>query len=277
MRFKYIDPISLNSFKVKLKSEEEKEVIVQKLKESVENNTFLLNDFFLVKGDQDLRIYPKELNPVASDFETAKWLYSSLDINRVEASMPEFWTYISLKYCWSYLINLLKVNTNEENWFEKLEPLFIFTSSQNNLMSHPLASLWWTVKIFNEIEGISNSECNELLKVFLKDKNIRDKNFGKHQLIRNPELLRGITTFYRDSKGADYKGKKLPTEAFAQQLMKFVNHRAGANFVSLWSHLGVYDFLNQYKYNIFNATLNVGERKVVSRIKMEDKRKNTNE
>lgn len=274
MRFKYIDPYSLNNFKINLKSGEEKEANISKLKDAVENNSFPINDFFLVKGDQDLKIYPKELYSGALDFEIAKWLYDSLDIERVEASMPEFWTYISLKYLWSFLISSLKVNTNEDNWFNKLESIFIFTSSQNNLMSHPLASLWWTVELFNEIKDISDSDRNELLKVFLKDKNLRDKNFGKHQLIRNPEILRGIIQFYKDHAGADYKGKRLPTEAFAQQLMKFVNHRAGANLVSLWSYLDVYNFLTKYKYNIYEATLNVGERKVVSRLKMEDKRQN---
>lgn len=274
MRFKYIDPISLNSFKIKLKSDEEKEVTIQKLKEAVDNKVFPINDYFLIKGDQSLRIDPKKLYPDAPDFEIAKWLSSNLDIDRVEASMPEFWTYISIKYCWSYLIDLLKINANEENWIKKLEPLFIFTSSQNNLMSHPLASLWWTVELFKDIKDIDDSKRNELLKVFLKDKNLRIKNFGKHQLIRNPEVLRGITAFYRDNAGSDYNGKKLPTEAFAQQLMKFVNHRAGANLVTLWSHSDVYDFLNQYKSKIFDATLNVGERKVMSRLKMEDKRSN---
>lgn len=244
-------------------------------------NTFDFSDIELISSsdypnltDETIRqFYNQFENDPKSEFELAKILHENIRIDRSLAANNLYWVYLNLNYFLPYIKERWLKLKDDEDFDEdneqemKIDRFFLaLESSHNSLIKSPIAGLWWAIEITK----------NELLedkyhysKIFLSDRNLRDKNLGTYQLIRKQNILFALLDFYQENKDAnDYDGNRIGSEAIAQQMSKTLNQIGGLTLLSFLTKEEISDKLKHLKNLIIDRAIIVKKGKVISREKI---------
>lgn len=211
---------------------------------------------------------------LSNEFELARILYESLPMTREQASNNKYWTYLNLKYFYKYIKKrwLLRSKDIDEVTAKDFSDLFlIMQPSQNTLMRAPVAGLWWAVHLTIDPSNIEDQYY--YTKIFLSDRNLRDKNLGTYRLIRDCNTLEALLDFYVQNKDEVFEEKPIGSEAIAQQMSKMLNQIGGLTLLSFLSKEEILEKLNFYKDTVKERAYNVKRGKVVSREKKEGEKK----
>jgi hypothetical protein len=137
-------------------------------------------------------------------------------------------------------------------------------SSQNSLIKSPIAGLWWAIELTIDLDPKSEDKYY-YSKIFLSDRNLRDKNLGTYQFIRNKNILFALLEFYQENKDSEFNNERIGSEAIAQQMSKTLNQIGGLTLLSYLSKTEICNILNQNKDLIINRAIKLKELKRVSR------------
>jgi len=210
-------------------------------------------------------------NDPKNEFQLAKLLYEDLRLTRSQAANNQYWTYMNfnwfLKYiCERWISKSGEVSDDEiEQEFDsrEIDRYFIsLESSQNSLIKSPIAGLWWAIELTINHDL---SDKYYYSKIFLSDRNLRDKNLGTYQFIRNKNILFALLDFYQLYKDYEFKSERIGSEAIAQQMSKTLNQIGGLTLLSYLSQSEIYEILIQNADLIINRAIKLKELKRVSR------------
>ena len=160
-----------------------------------------------------------------SDIETAIALYEAYpNLNALEASSRGFWTYLTHVDLWNYMHKRFGVlaDMDESARRQRIkEKWFLGEPSQGNLMRHPLAGLWWGVRL--SIDESRGEGRYDLSRILLRDLDFLTRTFGTYQLIRLPNAVKGILGYILEHE-ADFKSAFEPK---IRHVMKHFNSVGG--------------------------------------------------
>lgn len=166
------------------------------------------------------RVNPK------SDINTAIALYEAYpNLNALEASSRGFWTYLTHIDLWDYMHKRFVLSAGiEESKRRQLirEKWFLDEPSQGNLMRHPLAGLWWGVKLTVAPERGEDNKY-ELTRILFRDLDLATRTLGTYQLGRLPTAIKGILGYVADHPD-DFKSSFEPKMRY---IMKHFNSIGG--------------------------------------------------
>ncbi|ARV16639.1 DUF6339 family protein [Polaribacter sp. SA4-12] len=213
-------------------------------------------------------------NNPKDEFSLAKILYEGLQINENQASNNLFWLYLNLGPFFSFIKNrwIQKWNENDEKLRNDLERFLLsIEPSHNSLIKSPIAGLWWAIHLTIDH---SLEDKYYYSKVFLSERNLRDKNIGSYQLIRDKKVLQAVLDFYNTYKNKELNGKRIGSEAIAQQMIKTLNQIGGLTVLSYLDKDEVFQKMEKFKETIFLRAREVQLGKKASRIRLEILRNN---
>jgi hypothetical protein len=213
-----------------------------------------------------------------NEFELAKILHEGLPLSRVQASNNLFWVYLNLTHFFRYIkkkwVRLKEdeeelVETDIEKFFLSLEP------SQNSLIKSPIAGLWWAIEITKDD---SLQDPYHYSRIFLSSRNLRDKTIGPYQFIGDKKILFAVLDFFDKNRDGEFEGKRIGSEAIAQQLSKTLNQFGGLTLLSFLSQKELEKHLENLKDLIFTRARKVQIGKVTSkeRLKKKNEKEETN-
>lgn len=245
----------------------------------VRNNQFDFSDLELISSPNYPEIpqevvrsfYIQYAQEPQNEFLLAKILHENIRIDRALAANNLFWVYINLQYFYKYISERwLKIK--DEDQFEdedaekKIDRFFLsLESSQNSLIKSPIAGLWWSIEL--TIDETQDDKYH-YSKIFLSDRNLRDKNLGVYQMIRKKNILFALLDFYDENKdAADENGIRIGSEAIAQQMSKALNQIGGLTLLSFLTKEEILEKLNSFKNLIHERAIIVKKGKVSSREK----------
>jgi len=175
---------------------------------------------------------PSRVNP-DSDIDTAIALFEAYPrLNPLEASSRGFWTYLTHVDLWDYMRKRFPLSANMDVAARRnkiKEKWFLGEPSQGSLMRHPLAGLWWGVKL--SVDESRGSGRYDLTRILFRDLDFLTRTLGTYQLGRLPAAVRGILG-YMFNHQEDFKGQ---FEDKTRYIMKHFNSLGGA------LHLGCLD------------------------------------
>ncbi len=161
-----------------------------------------------------------------SDLDTAIALYEAYPkLNNLEASSRGFWTYLTHIDLWDYMHKRFKLSAdmNESARRHRIkEKWFLGEPSQGNLMRHPLAGLWWGVKLTVAPERGDGNKY-ELTRILFRDLDVATRTLGTYQLGRLPKAIKGILGYIADHPD-DFKSSFEPKMRY---IMKHFNSLGG--------------------------------------------------
>ena len=165
------------------------------------------------------------INP-ESDMETAIALFEAYpNLNRLEASSRGFWTYLTHVVLWDYMRKRFKRILETEDAVVRKEKIkgkwFLGDPSQGSLMRHPLAGLWWGVRL--SVDKDRGDGKYDLSRILLRDLDFLTRTFGTYQLGRLPNAIKGILGYIYDH-GEDFKSSFEPKMRY---IMKHFNSIGG--------------------------------------------------
>ena len=168
-----------------------------------------------------------------SDVETAIALFEAYPgLNPLEASSRGFWTYLTHVDLWDYMRKRFSLSADMDVAARRnkiKDKWFLGEPSQGNLMRHPLAGLWWGVKL--SVDESRGSGRYDLTRILFRDLDFLTRTLGTYQLGRLPAAVRGILG-YMFNHQEDFKGQ---FEDKTRYIMKHFNSLGGA------LHLGCLD------------------------------------
>ncbi len=215
-----------------------------------------------------------------NEFNLAKLLFENIRLNRSQAANNQYWTYLNINWFFKFIyerwINQVKGESIEIDYDEynskEIDRYFIsLEPSQNSLIQSPIAGLWWAIELTID-ESLEDKY--HYSKIFLSDRNLRDKNLGTYQFIRNKNILFALLDFYQSFKDVEYKSERIGSEAIAQQMSKTLNQIGGLTVLSYLSKREISEILNQNKDLIIRRAYKLKELKKVSREKMQSLKNN---
>lgn len=173
------------------------------------------------------------------DFENAKKLYESMDINRVQASDPRLWSYLCLVPYFDYVkkrysprtqkqehLSLKKFysykNSDKRTTIRNYIKTRFFTDSDNrSLRRNGLSTLWWAVELthtpWKRFDGINqiSEDIYYYTRILLNDtdlhQNIFERAYGKDSRVIFP-LMNIIKNNKLDRKNKRVLYKKLNSD-----------------------------------------------------------------
>jgi hypothetical protein len=239
-------------------------------------------DFSLVELDEDLdypsldevvieEFYRAYKNNTKDEFSLAKILYEALPLDSNQASNNLFWLYLNLSSFFSYIKErwIQKWNEEDDKLINDIERFFLsLEPSQNSLMKSPIAGLWWAIHLTID-ETLEDKYYYS--KIFLSERNLRDKNVGSYKLIRDKKVLKAVLDFYQKHKDTELEGKRIGSEAIAQQMIKTLNQIGGLTVLSYLSKEEVFFKMEEFKNTIFKRARGVQLDKIKSRKRIEEK------
>lgn len=165
------------------------------------------------------------VNP-ESDMETAIALFEAYPaLNPLEASSRGFWTYLTHVDLWNYMrkrFERIIATPDEVTRKDKIRgKWFLGDPSQGSLMRHPLAGLWWGVKL--SIAPERGDGKYDLSRILLRDLDFLTRTFGTYQLGRLPNAIKGILGYIYDHE-SDFKSAFEPKMRY---IMKHFNSVGG--------------------------------------------------
>lgn len=168
-----------------------------------------------------------------SDVETAIALFEAYPgLNPLEASSRGFWTYLTHVDLWDYMRKRFSLSADMDVAARRnkiKDKWFLGEPSQGNLMRHPLAGLWWGVKL--SVDESRGSGRYDFTRILFRDLDFLTRTLGTYQLGRLPAAVRGILG-YMFNHQEDFKGQ---FEDKTRYIMKHFNSLGGA------LHLGCLD------------------------------------
>ena len=186
----------------------------------------------LVSPTIDAPLNLRERVNIADNTATAIALFEAYpNLNALEASSVGFWTYLTHVDLWNYMrqrFSLAGVPGSElkrkikERWF-LVEP------SQSSLMKHPLAGLWWGVRL--SVAPERGAGRYDFTKILCRDIDLLTRTLGTYQLARLPSAMKGILGYIFDHPD-DFKSEY---EAKMRTILKHFNSIGGV------VHLGCLD------------------------------------
>lgn len=238
------------------------------------NNVELVdnNNYPSISKNSVDEFYTAYRNSPKDEFSLAKILYESLELDRSQASNNLYWLYLNFKDFFSYIKErwVQKLDEDAELTTDQIEKFFLsLEPSQNSLLKSPIAGLWWAIHL--TIDD-SLEDKYYYSKIFMSERNLRDKNMGSYQLIRDKKVFQAVLDFYSTNKDAEFEGKRIGSEAIAQQTMKALNQIGGLIVLSFLSKQEVLEKLKQFKSTILQRARKVQIGKKKSKIKMEIQR-----
>ena len=140
--FKYDSQIKLTD---QAKDESLSEEIINKY--SMENNPFIneLDKYELF--ETHLSEINEDRLDINNDFETAKYLYETLKLDRIQASDERLWTTLTHLYSWNYMQKRWNLSTSRKdtNLQQKiLSRWHLSGSTRTSLARNGLSRLWWS-------------------------------------------------------------------------------------------------------------------------------------
>lgn len=122
------------------------------------------------------------------------------DLSLVQASDTRLWTYLTHVDFYPYMIEKWDkvylgeadkpIDYIEDHWFLK-------SPAQNNLMRHPIAGFWWSVKLSIDEE---RKDKYELTRILFKNETLRTRTFGTYKLARHKEASIGLLEFFLENE-----------------------------------------------------------------------------
>jgi len=197
----------------------------------------------MVKKPEELL---KKMN-AKNDLESAIALYEAYsDFTPIQASDERFWTYLShvdlflyMQKRWSKHIEG-KVD-NEVKYI--LEHWFLQSTSQQNLMRHSLAGLWWSVYLSIDNE---RKDKYELTKILFRQLDFPTRTLGTYNLGRHKEAVKGILQFIKNNE--ELFNSKF--EKKTRFITKYLNLVGGAKPLSYFDRNFFISELNKVKEKI---------------------------
>ena len=228
---------------------------------------------FPVVSDNFINLFYNQFNNYPTDdFNLARILYEHLPLSSHQASNNLFWVYLNLQPFSDYIKKRWEsrlINDSGETDVTEFEKHFLaLEPSQNSLIQSPLAGLWWAIHLtFNE----ELDDKYFYSKILLSDRNLRVKNIGTHQIVRDRKTLYSILEFYEKNKNAKYRSERIGSEAIAQQTTKLLNQYGGLSVLSFLSREEIASVLENNKEVIFRRAykVKVGKKKSRERIQQE--------
>ena len=140
-----------------------------------------------------------------SDVDTAITLFEAFpSLNPLQASSAGFWTHLTHVELWNYMRCRFPLQTGddrksrdsriakiEEKWFLPQTP------SQSALIHHPLAGLWWGVRLSVAPE---RGEANkyDLTRILYRNLDLPTRTLGTYELGRLPAAVKGTLGYVFD-------------------------------------------------------------------------------
>lgn len=159
-----------------------------------------------------------------SDVETAIALFESYpNLNPLEASSVGFWTYLTHVDLWAYMKSRFKLDGLEgKSLVAKIKDKWLLDDpSQSKLIHHPLAGLWWGVKLSADPDRGEGKY--DLTRVLFRDLDLLTRTLGTYELGRLPMAIKGILGYVHDHPD-DFKNDY---EAKTRYIMKYFNSMGG--------------------------------------------------
>lgn len=208
-----------------------------------------------------------------NEFELAKIIYEGIRIPRYLAANNQFWIYVNFRYFKDYILQrwvekkdgTIEQNNyvkNVDNFFLKLE------SSQNSLIKSPIAGLWWAIELSLNNKG----EKYYYSKIFLSDRNLRDKNLGTYKFIRHKDVFLAVLDFFHHNKNSKLYDENLGSEAIAQQMSKTLNQVGGLTVLSFLEFDEILNLLHDNKELILKRAKIVKDNKKKSAAKVKNEK-----
>lgn len=189
-----------------------KEKYVQKLKEQVESGQIVehyKSNEFVYDKNQTLML-PNIAQPESlferldeeDDYNSAVCIYEAYqDLEPIQASDERFWTYLAHVDLYQYMIkrwsDVYKEKITEKSKYI-LDHWFLNTSSQTNLLRHPLAGLWWAV--FLSVDENRGEDRYVLTKILFRQLDFPTRTLGSYKLGRHKEAVIGILEFILENE-----------------------------------------------------------------------------
>lgn len=150
-----------------------------------------------------------EMMASKKDSEAAIILYDAYaKLEPLQAADPRLWTYLTHVDLYPYMIKrrdgvISGKESNKKDYI--LKYWFLSSNSQQALMRHPLAGLWWAVYL--SIDE-TRSDKYELTREFLKDVDVSSRTLGTYQLGRHKPAVLGIMEFVHSHPDLFSKNRK---------------------------------------------------------------------
>lgn len=167
----------------------------------------------------------ERVNP-ESDMETATALFEAYPkLTPLEASSRGFWTHLTHIELWGYMRKRYARILESEDEASRREKIkgkwFLGDPSQGSLMRHPLAGLWWGVRL--SVDESRGDGKYDLSRILLRDLDFLTRTFGTYQLGRLPNAVKGILGYIHTHE-VDFKSAFEPK---MRQIMKHFNSIGG--------------------------------------------------
>lgn len=180
------------------------------------------------------------------EFELARLVYEEIRITRQQASNNLYWVYLNLNYFFTYIkarwINKMEEDLEDVN-VKEIDRFFLaLESSQNSLIKSPIAGLWWAIEL--TIDESLEEDKYKYSRLFLSERNLRDKNLGTYQFIRTKSIFQALLDFYEANKDGEWDGERIGSEAIAQQMSKMLNQIGGLTLLSYLTKEEILELLN---------------------------------
>ena len=226
-------------------------------------------EYPIFKEASKQEFYNSFKNNQKDEFSLAKILYEALPLEANQASNNLYWLYLNLDSFFGYIKErwIQKWDEDEEKLMSELEKFFLsLEPSQNSLIKSPIAGLWWAIHLTVD-ESLTDKYYYS--KIFLSERNLRDTNIGSYRIIRDKKVLQAVLDFYNKYKDKELNGKRIGSEAIAQQMIKTLNQIGGLTVLSYLRKDEVFQKLEKFKETIFKRARNVQLGKKVSKERME--------
>lgn len=226
-------------------------------------------DYPVLKEESVQAFYKSFKDDPKDEFSLAKILYEAIPLDPNQAANNLFWLYLNLDVFFNYIKErwIQKWEEDEEKLLNELEKFFLsLEPSQNSLIKSPIAGLWWAIHLTIDKTLTDQYYYSE---IFLSERNLRDKNIGSYMLIRDKKVMQAALEFYNKYKNTELNGKRIGSEAIAQQMIKTLNQIGGLTVLSYLNKEEVYQKMEDYKDTIFQRARKVQLGKKESKVRLE--------
>lgn len=188
--------------------------------ESFVGNGFKTLESPSISAKKDLA---NQVNP-DSTLATAIALFEAYpNLNALEASSVGFWTYLTHVDLWSYMRARFPLDgfSSKERRAKIKSKWFLEDPSQSQLINHPLAGLWWGVKL--SVVPERGEGRYDFTRILFRNTDLLVRTLGTYYIGRLPAAIRGILGYVFDHED-DFKSEY---QAKMRRIMRHFNSLGG--------------------------------------------------